>query len=734
MNVGPSAGNCERLSFLTKSPLERLTPHAEPRYFSKGVRICGGEQLCEAAYLILSGSCELRRTLPNGQQQVLQNLGPGAAFGGLEKIDGEEVWTTVFATADTVLLRLGREKVESLRAESASVIQDTGAALTTVESEQRASDAITSATGTTSSVTVAICNGSRDTATARSEKRRLPRQIVTLGFVSQDLSAATISEQLARSLCSETDSNVVLVRFAPEDSRETGMSPSQPEYFLNGEFHMPSRVNKTAGGFYSVVLGIKNAEPPSRAGIASLVSHLSRHFRHVLIEAVASDHPVPWLFDLLHQSDFGYLFLPPTPEAVSHLGTVIKEVCSVNGGASVLARRRSCEINVVSAARGDARPANRAVEFRAIGCLLGGGSMRGFDLLASSMPCPLDLFVRDCPIATRPKLPASAVFSTDIRRVARQIAGRMVGLALSSGAAKGFAHIGVIQVLEENGIEVDVVAGASMGAYVGSIWAHGSEGSELERIAREMEGRWALWSLIDPVFPPRQGFLRGYALKKRLMRSIGDARFSELVRPLRVVAGNLATLERVVFCSGEVAEAVHASVAVPGICVPITIGGETYIDGGIVDPLPVDVLREMGVSRVIAVDVIPTPDRIRMGLELEREVAQSHVNRMRKFFRRTLPLNQQLNYFAPGNLFEILMRSIQGAQIRVAEASCQMADVVLRPDICGDRWGDCAKPARFIALGREIAIRHLDEIKALVEKKESSYEREFAPESVAAID
>src|SRR3954451_13263014 len=129
MNVGPSAGDCERLTFLTKLPLERLTPHARPQYFSKGVRITGGQQLCEAAYLILSGGCELRRSLPDGQQQVLQNLGPGAAFGGLEKIEGEEVWTTAFAAADTVVLRVDREKLGSLRAESASVIQDTGAAL-----------------------------------------------------------------------------------------------------------------------------------------------------------------------------------------------------------------------------------------------------------------------------------------------------------------------------------------------------------------------------------------------------------------------------------------------------------------------------------------------------------------------------------------------------------------------------------------------------------------------------
>jgi Predicted esterase of the alpha-beta hydrolase superfamily len=494
---------------------------------------------------------------------------------------------------------------------------------------------------------------------------------------------------------------------------------------------MPSRVKKTSGGFYSVTLGIKNSEPPSAAGIGSLVSRLSRQFRHVLIETVASDSAAPWLHELLVQSDLGYLFLPPTSEGVSHLDTVVKEVRSVNDGASPASRPNS-ESTAVWATRGAGR-----VQLRPIGCLPAGSSMRGFDLLAASMPCPLHLFVRDCQSRAfaSESTPASALFNADIRRLAREIGGRLVGLALSSGAAKGFAHIGVIQVLEENGIDVDVVAGASMGAYVGSIWAHGSEGPELERIAREMEGRWALWTLIDPVFPPRQGFLRGYAVKKRLMRSIGESHFSELVRPLRVVAGNLATLERVVFSSGEVAEAVHASVAVPGICVPITIGGETYIDGGIVDPLPVDVLREMGVSRVIAVDVIPTPDRIRMGLQLERELAQNKASRLRRFFHKALPLNQQLNYFAPGNLFEILMRSIQGAQIRVAEASCQMADVVLRPDISSDRWGDCAKPAKFIALGREIALRHLAEIKELVARKEAnSYEREYAPESMAAID
>lgn len=679
MNVGPSAGDCERLSFLKKSPLERLTPHAQPRYFSKGVRISGGHQLCDYAYVILSGACELRRTLPDGSEELLETFGPGAAFGGLDVLEPEDAWTTVIATADTVALRIERDDLGRLRENLASV-QDMSAQ----RSQVQVIDPV---------------------------PHRLPRQVVTLAFLSRQLPAAIISQQLAQSLTSETGENVVLVRFAPHDESSLRKENLPPDFFLNGEFHMPSRVQKTDAGYYCITLGVHSSEPPSPAGIASLASHLSCHFRHVLIEGVASDEPAPWLYDLLRNSDLGYLFLPSAAEAIANLNTIINEV--------------------------RAQPNGEKVQLKPIGCLFG-GSVTGFDLLATALPSPIHFFARDCPVTEDACALANSAptprFQTDIRRLAREISGRLVGLALSSGAAKGFAHIGVIQVLEENGIDVDVVAGSSMGAYVGSIWAYGCDGSGLERIAREMEGRWALWSLIDPVFPPRQGFLRGYAVKKRLMRSIGNVRFSELERPLRVIAGNLATLERVVFSSGEVADAVHASVAVPGICVPITIGGDTYIDGGIVDPLPVDVLREMGVSRVIAVDVIPTPDRIRYGLQLERELAQSTVTRSRRLFRKALPLNEKLNYFAPGNLFEILMRSIQGAQIRVAEASCQRADLVLRPDICADRWGDCARPGKFIALGREIALRHLGEIKALVARKEVYDEREFAPESVAAVD
>lgn len=546
---------------------------------------------------------------------------------------------------------------------------------------------------------------------AETANESLPRQIVTLAFLSSQIPAAILSEQLAASLCVETDAEVVLVRLQPQEGPAAAEIEDGLELLLNGEFHLPPEVQKNERGFHTLSLGVRS-DPPTPAGIESLARQLSRHFRYVLIETLVSERPDAWLFDLLLRSDLGFLFLSTTTEGVYHLDQVMREA------------RARCR--------------NNGVHLKPIGCLAEGEQIDGFDLLAQRVASPMHMFVRGCPALASakgagPATASSGSFCADLRRVAREIGGCLTGLALSSGAAKGFAHIGVIQVLEENGIEVDVIAGASMGAYVGALWAYGNNGKELERLARELEGRWTLWTLLDPVFPPRQGFMGGFAVKKRLMRTIGHARFADLARPLRVVAANLSTLERAVFSGGEVAAAVHASIAVPGICVPLTLDGETYIDGGIVDPLPVDVLREMGVSRVIAVDVIPTPDRIRYGLQAEQELARHQGKGRRRFFRKGIPLEGKLNYFARGNLFEILMRSLHGAQIRVAEASWRLADLVLRPDICDDRWLDYRHPGKFIALGREAAERHLEAIKLLVTKKDQRDERKLASAPVATI-
>jgi predicted acylesterase/phospholipase RssA len=475
---------------------------------------------------------------------------------------------------------------------------------------------------------------------------------------------------------------------------------------LSGKLVLPDELRETEAGFHLLRAGVSN-EQFNPEVLSELCRTLRYRFDHVLLEAAAERIPTAALFECIAQSGTACFFLRHNSEDLYHLDLLLHEL----------------------------RPGLKTfppVELKSVLCLAEGETVAGFDAQIERIGISTNNFIRGCPTLAGAGVPTGS-FHADIRRIARGIGNCLVGLALSSGAAKGFSHIGVLQVLEENGIEPDVIAGASMGAYVAATWAYGCDGAKMEKLAREMEGRWALSHLIDPAFPPRQGFLRGYAVKRLLQRTIGNAQFSDLVRPLRVLATNLDTLGRVVFSSGDVATAVHTSIAVPGIFVPVRIGDDVFIDGGIVDPLPTDVLQEMGVRKIIAVNAIPSSESIRACLQAQREVGGQSERRARKLARKFLSFNQHVNYFARGNILEILMHSIHGAQMRMAEASSHRASILLQPDVGDDRWLDFKNPGQYIRAGREIARRHLDEIKALVREKETFYESSSAPELLAAI-
>ncbi len=284
-----------------------------------------------------------------------------------------------------------------------------------------------------------------------------------------------------------------------------------------------------------------------------------------------------------------------------------------------------------------------------------------------------------------------------------------IGLVLSSGAAKGLAHVGVIQILEEHGVKIDAVAATSMGAYVASCWASGLSGEELESVAGEIQTPWDRLQLLDPVFPPRQGFMKGERIRRRLQRVIGNIQFDELERPLYVIATEMGTYEAHVFCEGSVLDAVQASLAIPGIFRPVTIQGNQYVDGGVSDPLPVRALLKAGMDKVIAVSVIPTVEELR-GF---REQDPWHARTPGWCGRVARLLNRHLNYFAKGNVLDVLRSSAMGAQIRVAEFNSIHADVYLRPIVCSGSWHDYHNYREYVAEGRAEAQRHLDSILAL---------------------
>ncbi|MEJ6005682.1 patatin-like phospholipase family protein [Paucibacter sp. AS339] len=252
-----------------------------------------------------------------------------------------------------------------------------------------------------------------------------------------------------------------------------------------------------------------------------------------------------------------------------------------------------------------------------------------------------------------------------------------IGLALGGGAARGFAHIGVIQVLEEAGIKVDLVAGTSAGSLVAALYASGMNGRELASLAENMDEG----AITDWAFPTR-GLIRGEALARYVREKTGSRQIEQMKLPLGIVATDLSDGSGVLFQRGDAGAAVRASSSVPAVFQPVKIGTREYVDGGLVAPVPVRYAKQMGAELVIAVDISSPPDE-KPGGDAIRMLLQT---------------------------FSIMGRSINNFELREA-------DVVLRPKLDGIGSADFAARKRSVQAGRDVAQQMLAQIRARIESK-----------------
>lgn len=247
----------------------------------------------------------------------------------------------------------------------------------------------------------------------------------------------------------------------------------------------------------------------------------------------------------------------------------------------------------------------------------------------------------------------------------------VIGLALGGGAARGFAHIGVIQALDEAGIRPSLVAGTSAGSLVAALWAGGMDGAELGRQAQAMEES----AIADWGFPGR-GLLRGEALARFVRDRSGQRLIEQMPRRLGIVATDLDSGDAILFQRGDTGQAVRASSAVPAVFLPVKIGNREYVDGGLVAPVPVSHARRMGAELVIAVDISEAPEG--------RNTADP--------FRMLL------------QTFSIMGRSINRFELREA-------DVVVRPALAGVSGTDFSARQQAIAAGREAMQKALPQLR-----------------------
>lgn len=249
-----------------------------------------------------------------------------------------------------------------------------------------------------------------------------------------------------------------------------------------------------------------------------------------------------------------------------------------------------------------------------------------------------------------------------------------LGLALGGGAARGFAHVGVIQVLEEAGLKPGYVVGTSAGSLVAALYASGKTPAELVRVAETMqEADITDWML--PIL--NRGALRGEALARYVNTQVGGRPLEQMKIPLGIVATDLGNGEAITFRRGNTGAAVRASSAVPGVFQPVRIAEREYVDGGLVAPVPVRQTRDMGANFVIAVDISSDPEGN-----------------------------------PSGDTFQILMQTFAIMGKSINQLALKEADWVIRPALSGVRSADFGARQRSIEAGRAAMKEALPALKA----------------------
>jgi NTE family protein len=249
-----------------------------------------------------------------------------------------------------------------------------------------------------------------------------------------------------------------------------------------------------------------------------------------------------------------------------------------------------------------------------------------------------------------------------------------IALVLGAGASRGFAHIGVLKVLESNQIPIHMILGTSAGSFVGSLYAYGFDAFQIQKMSFSLEKG----DLADLVIPDN-GFIKGEKLEEFINNTVKNTPLEKMRIPFYAVATDIQSGREVVFGRGNTGKAVRASCAIPGIFRPVKIEGRTYVDGGVVSPVAVDAARRMGADIVIAVDIASGIDNT-----------------------------------APETTIDTILQSIGIMHSKLTAMQLQGADVIIRPKVGHLGSGDFSKRHEAVLEGEKAALEALPSIRHII--------------------
>ncbi|HSW58302.1 MAG TPA: patatin-like phospholipase family protein [Dehalococcoidales bacterium] len=267
--------------------------------------------------------------------------------------------------------------------------------------------------------------------------------------------------------------------------------------------------------------------------------------------------------------------------------------------------------------------------------------------------------------------------------------GLKVGLALGGGSARGLAHIGVLEVLEREGIPIDLIAGTSAGALVGALYARNKDAAQIKKQAMALD--WVAFTSLVDLTLPKNGFVSGKRVTSLLKRFMGEADFKDLAIPLSCTATDIISGDEVIMNSGSVLEAVRASISIPVIFAVAKYQNRFLVDGGLVNPVPVKTVKDMGADFVIAVDVTPG--------KAEREA----------FLRTHAEVKEP-------NLFQVIVQTIYVATYYSAHVASEGADVVIHPRLAHISPGEFHRASELILEGSLAAVDSIAKIRRRLEE------------------
>lgn len=252
-----------------------------------------------------------------------------------------------------------------------------------------------------------------------------------------------------------------------------------------------------------------------------------------------------------------------------------------------------------------------------------------------------------------------------------------IAVVLGAGASKGFAHIGVLKILELNKVPIHMVIGTSVGSFVGSLYAYGHSPHDLQVMAISLQRS----DVVDRVVIPDNGFVKGHKLENFVNDRVKNTPMEKFKIPFFAVATNIQTGEEIVFSRGNAGLAVRASCSIPGIFQPPVIDNNMYVDGGVVSPLAIDAARRNGADVVIAVDVSSSKEAT-----------------------------------MPTGVIEIIINAINIMHSRLIALQIKNADVVIKPKLDNMSWSDFSKKHEAIMDGEKAALAALPAINAILSK------------------